>query len=394
MATPSLDLGQIVRRHEADFSDRYGAILGEHQRRALRDVGRCQTKALGGHLFACGDCGEARIVYNSCRNRHCPRCQGFRQAAWLEREAHSLLPVEYHHVVFTLPREVADLPSSNRPLLYELLFAAASETVREIAADPKHLGAQVGLLLVLHTWGQNLHYHPHLHGIVTGGGLSCDRRGQLEESPVWRSCRPGFFLPVRVLSRSYRGKYLAMLRGAYEQGKLHGFADRQGFDSWLSALYGKEWVVYSKPPFGGPEVVLKYLARYTHRVALSNRRLLSCQDGRVTFTYKDYADSSKVKKLTLDVEEFLRRWVQHVLPKGMVKIRHYGLLANRCREQKLALCRKLLWPQRVAPKVGPLVEAKPACCPGCGSENWHRLAKVFAEREGVTCGAIAGIDSS
>lgn len=300
----------------------------------------------------------------------------------MEREAESLLPVEYHHVVFTLPAEVAELALANPKACYDALFQAASATLRAVAANPKRLGAQLGILLVLHTWGQNLHHHPHVHGVVTGGGLSCDERGDMDVSPRWRSCRPGFFLPVRVLSRVFRGKYLEHLRRLHAEGKLNlperlaSLAAPAAFARWLKPLYQKEWVVYAKRPFGGPAQVLKYLARYTHRVAISNHRLLKLDDGRVTFRYKDYADAHRQKTMTLTAEEFLRRFVQHVLPKAFVKMRHYGLLANRHRAEKLALCRRLLAATMIAAlaNVEPASASDPATiapataphCPQCG----------------------------
>jgi hypothetical protein len=334
----------------------------------------------GGHVQRCADCGHERIAYNSCRNRHCPKCQALARARWLEREAELLLPVEYHHVVFTLPAEVAALARANPALLYDALFQAASATLRAVAANPKRLGAQLGILLVLHTWGQNLHHHPHVHGVVTGGGLSCNEDGDMDASPKWRSCRPGFFLPVRVLSRVFRGKYLQRLRQLHAEGKLHlpdrlaHLAEPSAFVAWLRPLYAKDWVVYAKRPFGGPAQVLKYLARYTHRVAISNARLVKLDAGRVTFRYKDYADAHRAKTMTLTAEEFLRRFVQHVLPKGFVKIRHYGLLANRHRAEKLKLSRRLLLPAPVAAHAEPASALDPATitpaavlhCPQCG----------------------------
>jgi hypothetical protein len=274
----------------------------------------------------CSAAAPAAIAYNSCRNRHCPKCQGSRTAAWLQREASFLLPVPYYHVVFTLPRAVAAVVWPNQRRGYTLLFRAMHETLREVAADPKHLGAQVGLLAVLHTWGQDLHYHPHGPVVATGGGLACDGDGVVIAPPRWLACRPGFFLPVRVLSRMFRGKYLALLRQAPAagaltwHGELAGLAAPAAFAAWLRAPYQREWVVYAKEPFGGPEPVLKYLARYTHRVALSNRRLLSCAGVTVRFTAKDYAAGGRPPVVTLTVEEFLRRWVPPVLPRGFVKI--------------------------------------------------------------------------
>jgi hypothetical protein len=264
-------------------------------------------------------------------------------------------------VVFTLPAELAELALTNASALYNLLMQSAAETLREVAANPKHLGAQTGVLMVLHTWGQNLHHHPHVHCVVTGGGLSCNARGEVDARPRWVSCRPGFFLPVRVLSRVYRGKFLAGLRVLAAQGKVT-LPD-------LGPLYAKDWVVYAKPPFGGPEQVLKYLARYTHRVAISNHRLVKLEGGRVTFRYHDYADARKEKLLALSAEEFLRRFVQHVLPKGFMKIRHYGLLASRQREGRLRQARRLLLPKLglQASASNRIEPAEPARCPQCGS---------------------------
>ena len=372
-ARPLLEVADVIHRHGEAFLGKYGKYLSSVQKKALRDLGQCRTAALGGHAERCLDCGHERIAYNSCRNRHCPKCQALSRARWLERESKLLLPVEYHHVVFTLPSALAELASANAAALYNLLMQSAAETLRAVAANPQRLGAQVGVLMVLHTWGQNLHLHPHVHCVVTGGGLSCNARGEVEASPSprWVSCRPGFFLPVRVLSRVYRGKFLAGLRALHAQGKLtlpNLLQDSASFTAWLSPLYGKEWVVYAKPPFGGPEQVLKYLARYTHRVAISNHRLVKLEEGRVTFRYKDYADSRKEKLLTLSAEEFLRRFVQHVLPKGFMKIRHYGLLSSRQREVRLHLARRLLlasavltMPSQPAPE--PL---QPVACPQCG----------------------------
>jgi hypothetical protein len=343
--------------------------LSARQQRVLRDVARCRTADLGGHVQRCDDCGQECIAYNSCRNRHCPKCQGAARARWLEREAGYLLPVEYHHVVFTLPAALGPMVLQNPTPLYKLLFAAMADTVRELAADPHYLGAAVGVLAVLHTWGQNLHHHPHLHCVVTGGGLSCDGDGQVHEAPCWRSCRPGFFLPVRVLGRLFRGKFLAGLKQAHRDGRLgfHGrlgaLADPAAFSAWLTPLYQADWVVYAKAPFGGPAQVLKYLARYTHRVAISNQRLLDVSDGHVTFRYKDYADDHRKKTMTLSAEEFLRRFLLHVLPRGFVKIRHYGLLANRHREANLEY---------------------PACAPT--PKNPRRLASEFPWR----CPALPG----
>jgi hypothetical protein len=369
---PCLEVADVIRSHGAAFLSKYGKHLSGTQKKALRDLALCRTAALGGHVERCLDCGHERVSYNSCRNRHCPKCQALSRARWLERESAYLLPVEYHHVVFTLPAELADLAAHHASALYNLLMQSAAETLREVAANPKRLGAQIGVLMVLHTWGQNLHLHPHVHCVVTGGGLSCNARGEVDASPRWVSCRPGFFLPVRVLSRLFRGKFLAGLRALHTQGQVTLpplLREATSFTAWLSPLYAKEWVVYAKSPFGGPEQVLKYLARYTHRVAISNHRLVKLEGGRVTFRYKDYADSRKEKLLTLSAAEFLRRFVLHVLPKGFMKIRHYGLLSSRQREARLQLARRLLLPKVALSGSGSsaIEPAEPACCPQCGS---------------------------
>ena len=387
---PAVEVAEVIREHGKEFLAKYGAPLTVAQRKALRDLAACRTAALGGHVERCADCGHERIAYNSCRNRHCPKCQALARARWLDRQAEHLLPVEYHHVVFTLPAEVAALALANPALVYDLLMRSAAATLREVAANPKRLGAAVGVLMVLHTWGQNLHHHPHVHGVVSGGGLSCDATGKVDASPRWLACRPGFFLPVRVLSRVFRGKFLAGLAAAFDQGKLHlcgalhRLADPGCRTAWWKTLYAHDWVVYSKRPFGGPAQVLKYLARYTHRVAISNARLVELCDGRVTFRYKDYADDRRQKKMTLSADEFLRRFVQHVLPKGFVKIRHYGLLANSQRQARLALCRRLLLVVNLTAalpgvETAPLTPAPPPCCPHCGGTRLIYRALVPAE---------------
>jgi hypothetical protein len=305
----------------------------------------------------------------------------------VSREAENLLPLEYHHVVFTLPAEVNRVGLQNPVAVYDALLTGAAETVRDVAADPKHLGAEVGLLLVLHTWGRALGYHPHVHGIATGGGLTPDGR--------WSSCRPGFFLPVRVLSRVFRGKFLARMREAFARGKLAGFADARAFEGWAQGLRAKEWVVYAKPPFGGPAVVLKYLARYTHRVAIGNSRLVRFDGERVTFRYKDYAGAAKTKEMTLGAAEFVRRWAAHVLPRGFVKVRHYGLVANRHRSAKVAACRRLLVAAGCGP-VSPAVEpVRVQRCPVCGCDRWVMVERFDPVGPGVAwCGSVAGVDSS
>jgi hypothetical protein len=379
---PALEVADIIRAHGAEFRRRFAAILNPTQAKALRDLGRCRTAELGGHTERCLDCGHERLAYNSCRNRHCPKCQALTRARWLAGQVGHLLPVEYFHLVFTLPAELSDLARANPTTMYDLLFRAAAGAIRDVAADPKRLGAVPGVLLVLHTWGQTLMHHPHVHGVVTGGGLSCDAAGRMESSPRWVPCRPGFFLPVRVLSRVFRGKYLDGLRRAHRRGelrlvgKLRPLASAAAFQAFLRLLSRMDWVVYAKRPFGGPAQVLKYLARYTHRVAISNHRLVKLDTGRVTFRYTDYADSHKDKTMTLDAHEFLRRFVQHVLPAGFTKVRHYGLLANRFRADRVAVARRLLWVQALELLRGPsraeafaVEPAGPRECERCGSRR-------------------------
>jgi Putative transposase/Transposase zinc-binding domain len=403
---PPLEVADIVRRHGPAFLAAHGGTLSTTQRRALADVAACRTAALGGHVQRCADCGQQDIAYNSCRNRHCPKCQGGRTAAWLQREAACLLPVPYFHVVFTLPQAVAQVVWQHQRWGYTLLFQAAQQTLRTVAANPKHLGAQVGVLAVLHTWGQDLHYHPHLHVVATGGGLACDRSGRLTEPRRWVACRPGFFLPVRVLSRVWRGQFLAGLRQAQATGQLTyhgalaGLTAPAAFAAWLRSQYQPEWVVYAKAPFGGPEQVLKYLARYTHRVALSNGRLQGYAAGAVTFTAKDYAAAGKRRLVRLAAVEFLRRWVQHVLPLGFVKIRHYGLLANRERAERLSCCRALLAVWGWVVGVVALLSGEAAArdgrrCPGCGGQRWQRVGELPRLGVGAAAGgAVVAADTS
>jgi Putative transposase/Transposase zinc-binding domain len=384
---PALEVADVIREYGDEFRAKFAAILTPAQTKALRDLARCRTAELGGHVERCRDCGHERSAYNSCRNRHCPKCQARSRARWLAAQADHLLPVEYYHLVFTLPDELSDLSRANPTVLYDLLFQAASAAIRAVAANPERLGAVPGLLLVLHTWGQTLQHHPHVHGVVTGGGLSCDASGTMDASPKWVSCRPGFFLPVQVLSRVFRGLYLKGLRLAHTRGdlrfvgKLHPLARAAAFHAFLRPLHQKDWVVYAKRPFGGPAQVLKYLARYTHRVAISNHRLVRLENGRVTFRYHDYADGHQRKWMTLDAGEFLRRFVQHVLPSGFVRIRHYGLLANRFRQERLTTCRRLLLIEAVRaglrPGDGPTVVVEPIrerCCPVCGGRRLECVA--------------------
>jgi hypothetical protein len=326
---PPLELAQIVRRH----GHRLLNLSGEQQR-ILRDIAACRTAALGGHVELCDQCHHQRIAYNSCRNRHCPKCQASACARWMDDRAGELLPIEYFHVVFTLPDTFNALALANKRIVYGVLFDAVAKTLLEVAANPRHLGARIGLMGILHTWGQNLSLHPHVHCVVPGGGLS--------EEGKWVNCRPGFFLPVRILSKVFRGKFVDGLKRARGRGLLVGTGDQSRFDQLLSTAVRHDWVVYAKPPFGGPEQVLKYPARYTHRIAISNRRLVSVDDRTVTFNYKDYADHNRPRTMTLDGGEFLRRFLMHAVPSGFVRIRHFGLLANRVRAKNLALCRSLL----------------------------------------------------
>jgi hypothetical protein len=325
-----LEVADIVRRFGPVFRETRQGKLSRAHLRTLGAIEQCRTAALGGHVYECAHCGARKIVYNSCRNRHCPKCQSLDKERWLEQRSAELLPIPYFHVVFTVPEELNALAVSHPRLLYRLLFRCASETLLEIAADPQHLGARIGVLAVLHTWGQKLTLHPHVHCIATGGGLSID-------GDWWVGCRPDFFLPVRVLRKLFRGKLLAAIQAAAESGEL---ASSHLPD--LGKLYRKSWVVYCKPPFGSPKQTLAYLARYTHRVAISNSRLVRLKGEEVTFTWKDYAQGQRLREMTISGEEFLRRFLFHVLPDRFVRIRYYGLLANRHREQALALCREVI----------------------------------------------------
>jgi hypothetical protein len=341
MARPPLEVADVIRAHRDDYLAAREGRVSALERRLLDDLAACRTAARGGHVQQCAQCGRLQIAYNSCRNRHCPKCQQLKRAEWLADRQAELLPVEYFHVVFSVPHELAALALPNKEVVYEILFRAVAETLRTIAADPKHLGAEIGFVAVLHTWGQRLDHHPHLHCVVPGGGLAPD-------GSRWIACRQGFFLPVRVLASLFRGKFLAHLQRAFDTGqlvfpgdliRLESFA---AFRSLRRRLTRKKWVVYSQPPFGGPERVLAYLARYTHRVAISNQRLVALKDGTVSFTWKDYRRDSRRGVMTLDAVEFLRRFLLHALPAGFMRIRHYGFLANRGRREKLERCRQLL----------------------------------------------------
>jgi Putative transposase/Transposase zinc-binding domain len=376
---PGLEVADIFRRHGDAFRQEHRLHLGRVERRVIAAIEACRTPALGGHVEQCADCRLVRYAYNSCRNRHCPKCQGLARAAWLDARQAELLPVPYFHVVFTLPVPAAEIAFQNKRVVYAILFRAAVEAMRDIAADRRHLGAEIGAVAVLHTWGQSLHHHPHLHCIVPGGGLSPDQTR-------WIACRPGFFLPVRVLSRRFRTLFLAQLQAAFAAGELRfsgalaALIEPSAFADHLGALRGTEWVVYAKRPFAGPEQVLAYLGRYTHRVAIANSRLTQLADGQVSFTWKDYRHHGKTKVMTLAADEFMRRFLQHTVPDGFHRIRHVGFLANGHRAAKLALCRALLdapataapeqqtWRDRYRQLTGEAIDV----CPDCGGEMQER----------------------
>ena len=334
-------MADVFRCHGEAYRLAHAGHMGRVERRVMSAVELCRTAALGGHTEQCEDCGTVRVAYNSCRNRHCPKCQGAAREEWLAARAAELLPVPYFHVVFTLPAAAAEIAFQNKDVVYNILFKTAAETLRTIAADPKHLGAELGVLAVLHTWGQNLHHHPHVHCVVPGGGPALD-------GSRWIACRPGFFLPVRVLSKLFRRLFLEELQAAFDAGELGFFgalaelAKPAAFARRVHALRQGDWVVYAKRPFGGPQQVLAYLGRYTHRVAIANSRLVAMGDGKITFRWKDYRHSGKAKLMTLGADEFIRRFLLHTLPDGFHRIRHYGFLANGHRAEKLALCRMLL----------------------------------------------------
>ena len=361
-------MADIVRTHHPELLARWGSVLSREQRKALHDIRDCRSAALGGRVQQCDRCGHQVILYNSCRNRHCPKCQASARARWLAQRETELLPVPYFHVVFTLPAQIGRLALQNPKQIYTILFRTAAATLLETAADPWLLGASIGFLAVLHTWGQNLHLHPHLHCVVPGGGISLD-------GSRWIGCRKSsFFLPVRLLSHRFRKSFLRALRRAFRNGALrfHGemkaLAEPATFQTLCDRAAAIDWVVHVKPPFGGPRRVLKYLARYTHRVAISNHRLRSLENGRVSFEWKDYAHRARAKIMTLDAVEFLRRFLLHVLPSGLVRIRQFGFLANRVRKQKLELCRTLLAARSPATPDqpdGPSIADPPQPCPRC-----------------------------
>lgn len=382
MPRPKLEIADIFRAHGPAWRQANVSHVSLPQLKVMSAIEACRTEALGGHVAGCTKCGHHHIAYNSCKNRHCPKCQGPAARDWMEARAEDLLPVEYYHVVFTLPAEIAQIAYWNKRAVYGLLFKASAETVTTIAADPKRMGARVGMTSVLHTWGSALTHHPHIHMIVPGGGLSPD-------GASWVACRPGFFLHVRVLSRLFRRLFLEGLMDLYRTGRLAFFGDLErlaqadAFTDWLAPFRKSEWVVYAKPPFGGPEAVLAYLSRYTHRVAISNARLISADAQAVAFRWKDYRIKSgdRQKVLRLATPEFIRRFLIHVLPDGFHRIRHYGLLASATRKANIRTIRALLCVERPdqAPASGPNAEIIPLTlrepCPCCGGPM--RIIEVF-----------------
>ncbi len=403
MSRPPLEVADIFRAHAWDFLRVYGQVVSFAKKKVLRALVACRTAALGGHHFTCSEeCGYERFAYKPCGNRHCPKCRAAARAEWLEARIADLLPVEYFHVVFTIPAELARIALQNKKVMYDILFRASALTLKEIAADSSHLGAKIGFIGLLHTWGQNLHHHPHIHYVVPGGGLSPD-------GAAWVPCRRGFFLPKAVLASLFRGKFLDLTRKAFErgelsfQGHLAPLAKAQSFAEYLAPIYEKTWVIHVEPPFGGPKQVLKYLARYTHRVAISNARLVSLQDGQVRFRWKDYARGNRQRVMALPAVEFIRRFLLHVLPKGYVHIRHYGLLGNAVRVQNLALCRTLIASASddmpalddvlSADAYDLMAEAAGSPCPRCG--KGHIVSRVLHPVTGLDpCHAPRRIDSS
>jgi hypothetical protein len=371
----ALEVADIFRAHGPMWRESQRGHLSLGALKVMSAIEQCRSAALGGHALRCSACAQPQIAYNSCRNRHCPKCQSSAAQRWLEARQADLLPVPYYHVVFTLPAPISAIAYTNKEVIYGLLFDVAAETLRTIAADPKHLGARIGTTLVLHTWGSALTHHPHVHGIVPGGGLAPD-------ADRWVACKPGFFLSVRVLSRLFRRRFLEELENAHRLGRLQFFgehidlADAELFSAWLMPMRQVEWVVYAKRPFAGPEAVLAYLSRYTHRVAISNSRLVAVDNRGVTFRWKDYRQHGRTryKTMTLDTEEFMRRFLLHVLPSGFHRIRHYGILANANRRHDIATVRALL--QQPAPM--------PTADPGTGSADHGCSRPTFVCRH---CGA-------
>jgi hypothetical protein len=368
MSRPPLEVADLVRAAGDAFIERNRRWIRWKHVKVLLAIARCRTTALGGHLDECTRCGHRAISYNSCRNRHCPKCQAGARERWIAARQKELLPTRYLHVVFTLPGHLAPLVLQNKKVIYDLLFRTSAETLLQVARDPRHLGAEIGFFSVLHTWSQKLTAHPHVHCVVPAGGLSPDHTR-------WMRSRDNYFLPKEVLGELFRGKFVNALKQAFQNGQLqfHGdlklLAQPKIFAAWLRPLHRQDWVVYLKRPFGGPEYVLRYLGRYTHRVAISNRRLVSFADGQVTFRWRDSADHNKQKLLTLPVDEFLRRFLLHILPQGFVRIRHFGFLANRKRATTVPLCHQLLGstsPPTTQPEHSTAPCSDTWLCPNCG----------------------------
>jgi hypothetical protein len=382
----SIEVADVFRKHGPVYRDSHGDEMSVRQLRAMRAIEVCRTAYLGGHVDECDHCGALRISYNSCRNRHCPKCQSLDKERWLESRKRELLPTRYFHVVFTLPEGIRSLALRNQRVIYNIFFRAVSETIQGLSNDKKHLGSTIGFIAVLHTWSQTLMHHPHLHCIVTGGGLSLD-------GMRWVSCKEDFFIHVKVLSKVFRGKFLDYLKNAYDKkelkfpGKIECLAEEHSFNAMLSELYNQDWVVYCKPPLESAEQAIEYLGRYTHRVAISNDRIVRLEGGSVTFRYRDSCDNDRIKYITLDAQEFIRRFLLHILPDNFVKIRHYGLLSNRGKRIKLSLCRELLgvldgnghedsrketWEDLLIRITG----IDPRLCPVCGEGRMHMKERL------------------
>jgi hypothetical protein len=379
MSRPPLEVADIIRSAGDSFLEKSRRWITWQHRKVLLAILRCRTAVLGGHRDRCSDCGHVSISFNSCGNRHCPRCQGNARLRWLAAREGELLPTRYVHAVFTLPRELAPLTLQNKKVIFNLLFHASAETLLEVARDPRHLGAEIGFFSVLHTWNQRLQFHPHAHCILAAGGLSPDHTR-------WINSSRHFFLPIKVLSRVFRGKFVAGLKAAFQAGTLqfHGslrhLAEPRAFASWLRTLFRQDWVVYAKRPFGGPQHALRYLGAYTHRVAISNHRLVALKDGNVTFRWRDSAHGNKKKLMTLPVDEFLRRFLLHLLPRGFVRIRHFGFLANRRRASLLPICFQLLSrssEQAPAKAASTTRQSFTWRCPLCGG-NMHIIERISA----------------
>jgi len=388
MGRTNLEVADIFCEYEKAYRLKFAASTNSQQWRTMHAIKICRTAELGGHIDRCDLCGHEVISYNSCRNRHCPKCQSMEKAEWLKARTEELLPVDYFHIVFTIPKTLNQITLQNKRVVYNILFKAAAKTLQTIATDSKHLGANIGFMVILHTWGQTLLFHPHLHCVIPGGGLSQDENR-------WINCRKKFFLPVRVLSRLYRRLFVELLQKAFNQdrlkfcGKISHLSDPELFAQFIKKCFKNEWIVHAKPPFGGAEKVLDYLGRYTHRIAISNNRLLKVKDGKVSFSWRNYRKGNKTQTMTLEAEEFIRRFLLHVLPSGFMRIRYFGFLSNHHRREKLKLCRKLLhvhqaavnsdlidWKQRYESLTGKEVDL----CPFCHKGHLVNIKQIFPLR--------------